>query len=414
MKNLLILISTIFLIISSCKKSERETIAPKYISFKNTLDIKRTDESIVLSRNKILSRLDSIPENSVPVLKDSTGKIMPFQFDDIDKDGNWDELSLVLDLKPNQNLQLEITTIATESIPTFTARTNIRFGLGSNKKNVKEVLELKRTGDPRTNDSIFYQMEGPAWENDKVGFRFYFDPRNGIDIFGKTTSELVLDKVGLGEGNYHELDDWGMDILKVGNSLGAGALAIKNGDSLVRVTGKDQAAFKIIAEGPVRSIFEMVYKDSKVGEYNIDIVHRVTIWKGQWGYQSDVFFKGITDQLKLVSGIVNLKPNESHSKTLKNFYFLDSYGSQSENNDALGMAIIIPKKDFIAEAEAPKENAAIIQTYYTVMNASDTQPTTFYFLAGWEQSDQQFKTYEGFENIITKKIERLSNPILIE
>ncbi|WP_299223588.1 DUF4861 domain-containing protein [uncultured Aquimarina sp.] len=414
MKHLFILISAFLLIASSCKKAKKQTIEQKRISFKNTLDINRTDESIILSRDKIISILDSIPNNRIPMMKDSSGKTIPFQLDDIEKDGVWDELSLALDFTPNQTLKLELTTIAKESIPSFTPRTNIRFGIGTNKTNVKEVIEQKRIGDPRANDSIFYQMEGPAWENDKVGFRFYFDPRNGIDVFGKTTSELVLDRVGLGDGNYHELDDWGMDILKVGNSLGAGSLAIKHNDSLIRITGKDQAEFKVIAEGTIRSIFEMTYKNSKIGDQNIDLIHRITIWKGQWGYQSEVFFKGITDQMKLVSGIVNLKPNKLYSKKLENYNTLETYGLQSENNDSLGMAIVVPTKEFITQDEAPKEKADIVQTYYTVMNASDKKPTTFYFLSGWEQSDEQFKTYNGFEKMIANMIDRLSNPILIQ
>ncbi|WP_299245951.1 DUF4861 domain-containing protein [uncultured Aquimarina sp.] len=414
MKHLFILISAFILIASSCKKTEKHTVETKYISFKNTLDINRVDESIILTRDKIISILDSIPNNRVPILKDSSGKIIPFQLDDLEKNGSWDEFSLVLDFTPNQTLKLELTTIHTESIPSFTPRTNIRFGIGINKSNVKEVLEQKRIGDPRANDSIFYQMEGPAWENDKVGFRFYFDPRNGIDIFGKTTSELILDRVGLGEANYHELDDWGMDILKVGNSLGAGALAIKYKDSLIRITGKDQAEFKVITEGPIRSVFEMMYKNSKIGDQTIDIVHRITICKGQWGYQSNVFFSGVTDDMKLVSGIVNLKPNKPYSKTLKNYYTLETFGPQSENNDALGMAIIVSKENFINKGEAPQEKEDIIQTYYTVMNASNKKPTTFYFLSGWEQSHEQFKNYTGFEKMIDNMTERLSNPILIQ
>ncbi|MHA7055809.1 DUF4861 domain-containing protein [Aquimarina sp. M1] len=414
MKHLCILISLVFLIFSSCTKGKKHNSETKYISFENTLAINRIDENIVISKDKIISILDSISKNRVPVLKDSSGKIIPLQLDDLEKDGTWDELSIILDFKPKQTLKLELTTIATESIPSFTPRTNIRFGIGTSKTNVSEVLEQKRIGDPRANDSIFYQMEGPAWENDKVGFRFYFDPRNGIDIFGKTTSDLVLDRVGLGDGNYHKLNDWGMDILKVGNSLGAGSLAIKNKDSLIRITGKDQAKFRVLTEGPIRSIFEMIYENSKIGDKNIDIVHRITIWKGQWGYQSEVYFKGVTDQMKLVSGIVNLKPNQSHSKSLENYSVLATFGPQSENNDALGMAIIVSNEDFIATSEAPKEKSDIVQTHYTTMNASDRKSVTFYFLSGWEQSDNQFTSYKGFEKMVDKTIQRLSNPVLIQ
>ena len=54
---------------------------------------------------------------------------------------------------------------------------------------------------------------------------------------------MVLDEVGTDTAkNYHQLSDWGMDILKVGTSLGAGALALQlqtndGKDSLVRLGG---------------------------------------------------------------------------------------------------------------------------------------------------------------------------------
>lgn len=50
-------------------------------------------------------------------------------------------------------------------------------------------------------------MEGPAGKNDKVGFRNYYDLRNGMDIFGKITDKMVLDTIGL-TGSYHDLSNW--------------------------------------------------------------------------------------------------------------------------------------------------------------------------------------------------------------
>ncbi|GAA0716237.1 hypothetical protein GCM10009430_11730 [Aquimarina litoralis] len=412
MKHLFIIISLLFLV-TSCKDNSKPELPAKYLSFTNTNDIDRIDERIVISRDRIVKILDSIPTNHVPVLKDSTGKVVPFQLDDLENDRIWDEMSLVLDFKPNQTIKLALTTIPSDGIPSFKPKTNIRFGIGTNKLNVKEVLAQERKEDPRTNDSIFYQMEGPAWENDKVGFRFYFDPRNGIDIFGKTTSEPVLDKVGLGEGNYHELADWGMDILKVGKSLGAGALAIKYRDSLYRITGVDHSKFQVITEGPIRSIFEMNYKNSKIGDLRAEVIHRITIWKGQWGYQSDVFFKGLTDQMKLVSGIVNLKPNEMNTKVYNKYNVLETFGKQSENKDLLGMALLVSTDDFITQEKVDDGEMDIVNTYYTVMQVSSQKPTTFYFLSGWEASDKQFKTSEGFEKMVEETSYKLSNPIVI-
>ncbi len=54
---------------------------------------------------------------------------------------------------------------------------------------------------------------------------------------------MVLDEVGTDTAkNYHALADWGMDVLKVGKSLGAGAMGVlmrdaAGKDTLVRLGG---------------------------------------------------------------------------------------------------------------------------------------------------------------------------------
>ena len=74
-------------------------------------------------------------------------------------------------------------------------------------------------------------MDGIAWENDKMGFRHYFDGRNCRDVFGKRVSDMVLDTVGIRpEGipgdTYHVLAGWGRDIMSAANSFGLGGLAV--------------------------------------------------------------------------------------------------------------------------------------------------------------------------------------------
>src|SRR5690606_41170855 len=66
---------------------------------------------------------------------------------------------------------------------------------------------------------ILIRYDGPGIESDKVAYRIYLDERNGFDIFGKKTPDLVLQDVGLdGFESYHHPAPWGMDILKVGAS----------------------------------------------------------------------------------------------------------------------------------------------------------------------------------------------------
>ncbi len=73
---------------------------------------------------------------------------------------------------------------------------------------------------------IIAQAESVSWENDKIGFRNYFDCRNVKDLFGKLKPDMIIDKIGTPESpSYHELSDWGMDVLHCGSSLGSGGLA---------------------------------------------------------------------------------------------------------------------------------------------------------------------------------------------
>ena len=92
----------------------------------------------------------------------------------------------------------------------------------------KPVTELK-VDTKHTDHSFDIQFEGPGWESDKIGYRLYLDWRNATDIFGKKTHKLVLDGVGLdGFDSYHEVSDWGVDVLKVGSSLGIGSVEINH------------------------------------------------------------------------------------------------------------------------------------------------------------------------------------------
>src|SRR5512133_2149826 len=283
----------LILLLSACK--------PEMYKVSNDSDVDIIAKPFVVSRTEIIPFLkDSIQ----PVYaKTEDGTWLPGQCDDLDGDGKWDELAFLCDLKAHKSIKIRFEK--PDSTLQFPARTNIRFG--RTNKPFEEVA-----GDLRmkTNDTKFtapvYQMEGPAWENDMIAFRNYYDARNGIDIFGKLSSELVMDSVGVNGREYHTLHDWGMDILKVGNSLGAGAIAIGIGESLYRIGPCEEGNYRIITEGTVRSILELTYKNVPAGDRFYDVVHRISIYAGDHFYRSQVWVKGLKGDEQLVTGIVNL------------------------------------------------------------------------------------------------------------
>ena len=96
---------------------------------------------------------------------------------------------------------------------------------------VKETLPAGHKPNDFTVQAIpNYKAEGPVWENDKVGFRIYFDQRNAKDIFGKTKPQIVLDTVGnAGDKFYHHLDSaWGMEIKRHNRNIKGASVVVKH------------------------------------------------------------------------------------------------------------------------------------------------------------------------------------------
>ncbi len=239
-----------------------------------------------------------------------------------------------------------------------------------------------------------YQYEGPGWESDKVAFRTYFDSRNGRDIFGKTTDRMVTDEIGLDE-SYHELQEWGMDILKVNNSLGAGALAMLKGDSLYRLGDTERAEVKILENGPIMSQLSLDYDSWEVAGNTYDIEDRISIYAGQRWYKSEVSLEKGNGTDTLVTGIVNLHDINAESFEYKGYHVLFSHGVQSYIEDMLGMAVIVPGANHAGFGTAPNEGNGITYTH-TAMLLPSNGTYTYYFYAGWEKEEVGFKGKDFF------------------
>ncbi len=148
---------------------------------------------------------------------------------------------------------------------------------GGTFRNVRQV-----TMPPQASDHNEYlRYEGPGIESDLVGYRVYLDWRNGFDIFGKKTSAMVLPGVGLdGYESYHQMADWGADILKVGQSLGMGGYGYWDGAKAVLVSDVAERSTTIRSDGPIHSSFEIGYKGWKTGATTVDLLATLSMQAG--------------------------------------------------------------------------------------------------------------------------------------
>lgn len=182
--------------------------------------------------------------------------------------------------------------------------------------------------------------EGPGWESDRVGYRLYLDGRNAVDIFGKRQPGLILSTVGRGD-DYHAMADWGMDILKVGNSLGAGGFGVMRDGAAVQIGNAAQYKADIVTDTNDRATLRVTHVTSATcGD---DIVADYTIEAGS--YLTDVRVSGAC-ALPFAAGLV------IHPETIKGelntsgaWAAVYRYGEQTLVPDDLGTAIFYKPAD---------------------------------------------------------------------
>lgn len=378
----------------------------------NPTDIQRLDEPITLQRDEFANYLTSYDSAVVPVLETVDGEQVPSQVDDLDGDGSWDELFFLYDLEPSVELNLNVSFVQPDEVPDYAQRANVRFG--DKKPPYKELDDVTRLKSNETAiSSEAFQMEGPAWENDVVAFRNYFDARNGIDIYGKRTDDIVIDSVGLFE-SYHELQDWGMDVLKVGNSLGAGSIALQVDGEIYRIGMPEKGMYHRLADGPLRAMFRLTFEGMDIGGRGYDIIHDISIWGGTHFYKSSVEISGLSGNEELVTGIVNMEIDTfSVLNHNDNYVSLVTHGNQAFDGEILGMGILVHKDPFNEVMTAPEEGEGITQTYMVSLDIPQDNPVDYYFFAGWELQNPAFKDKDTFVKIIDEYAERLANPVTV-
>lgn len=372
---------------------------------KNPTNIERFKEPVSIQLKDLPVEYQS---GNISVYK---GKDMiPFQIDDLDQNGKPDELFMLLDIKPNESIKLEIRK-SNGSKRSFKQLANVRFG--EVNPPYKEIDSFKRVTikDSFTSTQLFL-MEGIGFENDKVAFRNYYDQRNGMDIFGKRIPDMVLDSVGIRGTDYHKLADWGMDILHVGNSLGAGAIALEINDTVYPVRNLDESYYHLISDGPLRAIFKLEHKNVKINNRVYQIDQYISIYGGSFFYIDEVVVNGLNGDEKLVTGIVNLysdslyidHPNDKYT----DFY---THSIQAMDTTYLGMGIIVSNDLKPEKLSYNISTKGIESTYMIAIDFNKNNKAKYWFYEGWERTDSGFKNREYFRDLLINDANKFANPL---
>lgn len=339
----------------------------------------------------------------------------PFQLSDLNKDGMPDRLTFICTLNPGEKREYVFGKNIKPEIPFFEKKTQAEISVkqGGEWKERKYIggdfvnIQFLKVPPEHTDHSYFIRYEGPGWESDKAAYRFYLDWRNAVDFFGKKTGEMTLQIVGQdGFDSYHEPAEWGMDVLKVGESLGIGSIAMWKDNKANRVALTDSVTCEILLNGIVQSMIETKYYGWKIGETKTNLTSRLSIAAGNHITRHDISLSA--DVTNLCTGIMKDKNAELILNDSKEgeWSYIATFGKQSLADDHLGLAVFYRNSQLLEITGDSKSHVVVLKP--------ENRNLTYYFLAVWEQEPLNIHTKDAFVTFVEKELLKLNNPVSVK
>lgn len=253
--------------------------------------------------------------------------------------------------------------------------------------------------------NMLFKFEGPGWESDKVAYRLYFDHRNVIDVFGKKVPDMVLPEVGKMGYSYHKEAPWGLDILKVGPSLGmAGFGAYENGQ-VKRVSQVDSRKVSINKKGPLLAQLTLEHANWQLDKVTTDVTSTLSIMAGSKLTHNQIT---LTNPLETITtGIVKHEGTEliKSSNSNGDWGYLATFGKQSYLKDELGMAVFYNKSQLKTLTEDDHSQLVLLD--------ASSKSVDYYFMASWAQDGDAIKEKALFIKELNQQLALLNNPIQV-
>jgi hypothetical protein len=291
----------------------------------NSLPAERKRETVALGRAEI-AQLAPAADFKALVVTDSHGALVLSQLVDSDGDQEPDELVFQTDVKAHET-------------KTFKLRAGPRPPAARADFKVYGRFVRERLDDfAWENDLVAHRVYGPALETAKK------EPlvSSGIDVWVKRTHGLVANDWYM-TGDYHRDLGQGADFYAVGKSRGCGGLGIWAGGRLA--LSRNFAASRVLANGPIRLIFELSYAPWEVAPgLRVAETKRITLDAGsQWNHIDSTFTPTGPGKLSVGIGIAkhagSAMTADAQSSSLRVWEPLK--GDKGDENGNLGCAVVL-------------------------------------------------------------------------
>ena len=369
-----------------------------HVTVAHDLAIARPGEVIVIPFAEVRQRLPDVKMFHLQVRDAATAAILPSQVTNFvpdDRRALYNDLVFQYDFAAGQKSARFVIETTDMPVPPFPARVSARY--------------------------VPERLDDFAWENDRMGHRIYgpgLDTpaagrsrmiSSGIDFWAKRVRYPIVDRWYLkGHDAYHVDTGEGLDFYSVGTTRGAGGTGIWREEKLH--VSHNWAAWRVLANGPIRAVFEIDYAPWKAGEVTVRETKRFIVDAGRNldRVESTFTVEGGAAPADLTVAIglgtnPKLKPVITRNEQEEWISDWSVYANPAEG--ALGTAVVLEPGGRHGFAQ-DESNHLILARHQA------GEPLVYYVGGGWTHSGD-FRSQADWEAYLSAFAQRLRAPVTV-
>lgn len=269
------------------------------------------------------------------------------------------------------------------------------------------------------------RLDDFAWENDRIAHRVYgpalaapSEPpgakevlvTSGVDVWCKRVRYPIVDRwYNKGHDHYHTDEGEGMDLYSVGTTRGCGGTGVWDGIRLH--VSRNYKTVRVLANGPVRAVFELTYETWAAGGVFVSETKRFTVDAGHNldRIESTFAASGNTPELTVAVGLCKNSADRKAEAQIERTQTVDAgliaQWLAQPNKGELGTAIIVPGAEFAGFAEDEVNQLALAKI-------APGKPITYYAGAGWSRAGD-FTTRQAWFDYVAACAARARSPLKV-
>jgi pectinesterase len=269
------------------------------------------------------------------------------------------------------------------------------------------------------------RLDDFAWENDKVAHRTYGAAleapaaagsgkevlrSSGLDVWCKRVGYPIVDRwYNKGHDHYHHDEGEGLDMYQVGPSRGCGGTGVWDGTELY--VSHNYKTWKILANGPIRSVFELAYDTWDAHGVKVSEIKRFTVDAGHYldQVESTFVFEGGSSEMTVAIGLNKNSGDKGQDvKAVLTQNKAQGWLAQWEEektNGSLGEAILVVPAVLKGFAEDVSNRLILVSVISGL-------PLRYYVGAGWSKSGD-FSSKEDWNSYVAACAARAASPVKV-